>query len=216
MMVEVKAYGATAPTEFDVDAVELSLSFVNTADWHASAQPDNLLKEYADFVTWAQVAGVIDQQRAERLSLLSDHEPVQAAAVLQRALALRETLYRSFTAVLQGSPVGGDELKTLNSALPEALSHRQLQSDSQGVRWQWQIDGRVLRSLLWPVVYAASELLTSERMAQIGQCQDDRGCGWLFLDSSRNHSRRWCSMERCGNRAKAQRHYQRSKEKARS
>jgi len=68
--------------------------------------------------------------------------------------------------------------------------------------------------MLWPVTRAAVDLLLSDSLAQVGQCADDRGCGLLFIDTSRNHSRQWCSMDACGNRAKAQRHYRRSKKKS--
>ncbi|MCB0153982.1 MAG: CGNR zinc finger domain-containing protein, partial [Anaerolineae bacterium] len=55
---------------------------------------------------------------------------------------------------------------------------------------------------------SAAELLTSDRLNRVGQCAGE-SCGWLFLDTTRNHSRRWCEMEHCGNRAKAKRHYRR-------
>ena len=63
--------------------------------------------------------------------------------------------------------------------------------------------------ILWPVARSAGELLISDKLDRVRQCADDRGCGYLFVDTSRNRSRRWCSMESCGNRAKAHRHYQR-------
>jgi predicted RNA-binding Zn ribbon-like protein len=67
--------------------------------------------------------------------------------------------------------------------------------------------------MLWPIAREAANLLTSKDIKRMGECADDRGCGYLFFDTSRNHSRRWCSMESCGNRAKAQRHYQRKSRK---
>ena len=63
--------------------------------------------------------------------------------------------------------------------------------------------------IFWPIAHSAVDLLTSEDIDRVGQCGDDRGCGWLFFDTNRNHSRRWCRMEDCGNRAKAHRHYHR-------
>jgi predicted RNA-binding Zn ribbon-like protein len=65
--------------------------------------------------------------------------------------------------------------------------------------------------MLWPILRSAAEVLTSEKRTRLGQCADDRGCGWLFLDTSKNRSRRWCDMEDCGNRAKARRHYLRER-----
>jgi predicted RNA-binding Zn ribbon-like protein len=63
--------------------------------------------------------------------------------------------------------------------------------------------------LLKPIVVSAAELMTGPRAGRVKQCQDDRGCGWLFVDESRAQNRRWCSMGDCGNRAKANRHYER-------
>jgi predicted RNA-binding Zn ribbon-like protein len=65
--------------------------------------------------------------------------------------------------------------------------------------------------MLWPVVRDAADLLTSKELNRVGRCADER-CGWLFVDTSRNRSRRWCSMESCGNRAKARRHYRKSRD----
>jgi len=65
--------------------------------------------------------------------------------------------------------------------------------------------------MLWPILRSGADLLASEDRERVGQCADDRGCGWLFFDASRNRSRRWCNMEDCGNRAKAKRHYARER-----
>ena len=64
-------------------------------------------------------------------------------------------------------------------------------------------------SMLGPIARAAADLLAADPVRRVGQCHDDRGCGWLFLDTSRLQSRQWCSMADCGNRAKARRHYRR-------
>jgi predicted RNA-binding Zn ribbon-like protein len=62
--------------------------------------------------------------------------------------------------------------------------------------------------MLWPIASSAADLLTSERLKKVRLCEA-KTCTWLFLDESRNHSRRWCDMKVCGNREKARRHYQR-------
>ena len=69
-----------------------------------------------------------------------------------------------------------------------------------------------LERVVWPVARSAADLLTSDLLSRVRRCEDDRGCGYLFIDTSRNRSRRWCSMESCGNRAKARRHYARQKD----
>jgi predicted RNA-binding Zn ribbon-like protein len=65
--------------------------------------------------------------------------------------------------------------------------------------------------MLWPIVDAAADLLVRGEPERIKTC-GSATCGWLFLDLSRNRSRRWCDMKDCGNRAKARRHYARRKE----
>ena len=136
--------------------------------------------------------------------------PAQAAAVLEQAIALREAIYRIFSAVAHKLPPEAADLDNLNAALSEALSRSQIIPAADGFAWDWSGDG-ALDQMLWPIARSAADLLTSEEIHRIGECADDRGCGWLFLDMSRNHSRRWCDMKDCGNRAKASRHYQRQR-----
>ena len=68
-----------------------------------------------------------------------------------------------------------------------------------------------LDQVLWSVLRSTTDLLTSKDLQRVGVCADDRGCGWLFYDTSRNRTRQWCSMRGCGNRAKAKRHYEKVK-----
>jgi predicted RNA-binding Zn ribbon-like protein len=79
----------------------------------------------------------------------------------------------------------------------------------------WDTNGKKdeLDWMLKPVVRSAAELLTSDELTRVKECADDKGCGWLFLDKSRNRSRRWCDMKDCGNRAKAKRFYERKQKK---
>jgi predicted RNA-binding Zn ribbon-like protein len=57
---------------------------------------------------------------------------------------------------------------------------------------------------LWILARSAADLLTSEQHAYVRQCASEE-CTWLFIDRSKNHSRRWCDMGDCGNREKARR-----------
>jgi predicted RNA-binding Zn ribbon-like protein len=125
------------------------------------------------------------------------------------AIQVREALYRIFSLRYAGKPITEADLAFLNSVVREALAHLQLTPLEDGFRWDWspEIDGANL--ILWPVARAAAELLTSDKASRVRVCEDDRGCGYLFIDQTKNHSRRWCSMESCGNRAKARRHYSR-------
>jgi predicted RNA-binding Zn ribbon-like protein len=187
----------------------LCLDFANTAEWHASDQPAEELKSYADLVAWAQAKGILTEEEAARLLGKAALRPAEAAGVLRRAIDLRETIFRIFSAVAEGRPPESTDLAALNAALSEDTVHFQIVPGQVGYVWDWHGAEDRLDAMLWPVVRSAANLLTGDDLDRVGQCADDRGCGWLFLDTSRNRSRRWCSMEGCGNRAKARLHYQR-------
>ena len=78
------------------------------------------------------------------------------------------------------------------------------------MRWEWVYSPDDLTQMLGPVAWSAVEVLQSEDRRALRECEGSN-CNWLFLDTSRNHSRRWCSMQSCGNQAKAKRHYQRGR-----
>ena len=188
----------------------LSLDFANTADWHANDHPVESLTSYSDLVAWSQHVGILTDHQAHRLLKKAAHRPEDATAVLERAIALREAIYRIFLAISHGRPPQAADLATFNAELSGALAQSRIVSTAEGFAWDWAGAEDALDGMLWPVVHDAADLLTSKELDRIGQCADDR-CGWLFLDTSRNRSRRWCSMEDCGNRAKARRHYERKR-----
>jgi predicted RNA-binding Zn ribbon-like protein len=194
---------------YDFDAGDLSLNFANTKEWHASQHPAENLKSYSDLVNWGQQAGLVSPELAARLVQLESEHPQAAAEMYEYAIQLREAIYRIFTYHYTGVPILEADLSLLNTAACEAMGHFQL--TRVGDTFQWQIPSDILdiNLLLWPVAHAAGELLTSPKVSRVRQCEDDRGCGYLFIDQTKNHSRRWCSMESCGNRAKARRHYSR-------
>jgi predicted RNA-binding Zn ribbon-like protein len=206
--------GGTARVEetFNPKTAKLCLDFANTMDWHASDHPHETLNSYTDLISWAERAGFLTDRETRQLSQEAARRPADAAAVLERAVALREAIYRFFSAVAEGrSPEGGD-LTVLNVALSEALSRLQIIRVGDGFAWEWTGEEAALDRVVWPLARSAGDLLTSEKLSRVGVCADDRGCGWLFLDMSRNRSRRWCDMKDCGNRAKARRHYFRKHE----
>ena len=124
---------------------------------------------------------------------------------------MREAIYRIFSGIAQDEEVEDADLGILNGVLSDAMSHLKISKSSGGFTWDWFGSAEAFDQISWPVVRSAAELLNSEQLDRVRHCADDRGCGMLFLDTSRNKSRRWCSMESCGNRAKAKRHYQRAK-----
>ncbi len=190
---------------------ELCLDFANTVDWHASGKPGEGLVGCEDLVDWSRQAGILSAGGAGRLLRLASRRPQLAEAAVRRAIALREAIYRIFRSLaVEASPAARD-LRLLNEALAEAMPHLKVARKGDSFAWEWADVGESLDGVLWPILRSAADVLTSEKRTRVGQCADDRGCGWLFLATSTNHSRRWCDMEDCGNRAKARRHYLRER-----
>jgi predicted RNA-binding Zn ribbon-like protein len=200
------------PPTFDLSGGALGLDFANT--WSDRGRPEtDGLHGYPDLLAFARQTGGASEDEAARLAARAAREPRVAAAALGRALDLREAVYRIFSAIAAGRPPVAGDLDLLNAALPEALSHLRLAPRGSGFGWAWEAPAPrapepPLDAPLWPVLRSAAELLTSDEIGRVRECASP-SCTWLFVDRSRNRSRRWCSMETCGNRAKAHRHYQR-------
>jgi len=198
--------------ELRLESGWLGLDFANTVEWHASRQPEEQLNSYADLVAWARSVGLINEAAADRLLQAADRRPAEAAAVLEKAIALREAIYHIISNQASGYPPHPNDLALLNAALAQAHRRLRLVADEAGFSWTWAGDPDELDYLLWPVARSAADLLVSPDLERVGVCADERGCGWLFIDSSKNHSRRYCGTG-CLNRAKQKRHYARLKEK---
>jgi predicted RNA-binding Zn ribbon-like protein len=188
------------------------LDFVNTLDPRTGAQPHEYLSSYADLVAWSQRAAGLPDDTARQLLQAAARRPIDAAAVLLQAIELREAIYGIFVAVADRAAVsaGSADLKRLNRALSQMMTHARIVPTARGFVWGWNASPQTLGQLLWPVTQSAADLLTSEDLGRVRACAS-ASCGWLFLDTSKNRSRRWCSMEACGNRAKARRHYARQR-----
>lgn len=194
---------------YDFESGDLSLDYANTMNWHGSKNPVEDMKNYSDLVTWGEQAGLINQEIAEQLRTRDAQNPIAASADYERGIQLREAIYRIFSNHYADKPIPEDDLDMLSSVVSQAMSHMKLCPKGSECGWEWvqEIDG--VDHILYPVARAAANLLTSKTASRVRECEDDRGCGYLFIDQTRNHSRRWCSMESCGNRAKARRHYSR-------
>lgn len=186
------------------------LDFANTVAVHDGRSPYDYLRTYADLVAWSQDAGLLMEQEARTLRQAEARRPAEAGAVLREARALREGIYRLLSAQAHGAAPPVDDLATLNGLLSRALARAWLEPTEVGLAWAWKPHGDALDAMLWPVTASAAALLTSEQVKNLRECAG-RDCAWLFLDSTKNHSRRYCRAEGCGNRARARRHYARTR-----
>lgn len=186
------------------------LIFANTVGGSRQAAQHDYLHDYTDLLAWGWHAGLLTASEAQHLLTEATRLPREAARVFERAIWLRETIYRIFSAIAAGGSPETADLGLLNEALAGVLAKLQVTPTETGFTWSWRSEPEALDGMLWPVVRSAGELLTSTDLHRVRECAGD-DCGWLFIDTSRNHSRRWCDMNDCGNRAKARRHYARSR-----
>ncbi len=187
----------------------LCLDFINTAGGRPETHPrrrfayeviDEKLGAFSDLLRWSVAAGILTGPEAARAA--GCRAPA-AQALLRRALALREALYRLCLARIRAWTPPPADLALLNRALAEAHSHRLLGGSPAGYVWTWDKPDAPDR-ILWTLAQSAASFLASPAVAALRRCPGD-DCGWLFLDASRNHSRQWCEMRVCGNRAKLRR-----------
>ena len=189
----------------------LCLNFANTVDPRQGDHPREFLTSYPDLVAWSVRLGVLDEPAARELRAAAAQDPEAAEQAYADAVRVREALYEVFSAVAAGGAAPAAALIILNGAVARAFAHAAVEPDGNGYRWAWQPDPPALDQVLWPVLRSAVDLLTSDELARVKECPGLGDCGWLFLDTSKNGSRRWCSMDGCGNRAKGRRHYQRTR-----
>jgi len=190
-------------------AGSLCLDFANTLHGHRGHPLHEYLLDYRDVVLWSRHAGLIDESQAVALLQQAEKHPDRAEEVHCKAIDLREMIFRIFSRLAAGdSPEAGD-LDRLCSMQLEAIRQRRLTRVGSRYVWIWE-DELNMERLLWPIVISAVDLLTSAEVERVRVCNGD-GCDWLFVDGSRNHLRRWCSMNQCGNRSKMKRRNARRK-----
>lgn len=196
------------PPRFDLIAGNVCLDFVNTLD-DRHFKPKELLETYVDLARFGEDTGLLQPSQLDRLYERSDAEPERAQEALLRGRELREVIHDVFWAIINKRPVPAVALARLNDYVQNASGHTRLIPAKSGFEWRFD-EVADFDSVLWPIARSAADLLASDRLAYVRACSSIV-CEWFFLDTSKNHHRRWCDMTRCGNRAKVQRFYARRK-----
>ena len=193
----------------------LCLDFANTVSWRRGNAPIEWLRSYDDLVQWASHADVVSDGTARKLRRAARARPADAAAALDRARDLREALYRAFSRQAEGDTPAGDDLERIRRGYEDAVRHASFRARAGRDRWSWVEErGADLDLVTRTVARSAVELAMSPDLRRVREC-DGEACGWLFLDASRNRSRRWCSSADCGNRARVRRFHERRRGAAR-
>jgi predicted RNA-binding Zn ribbon-like protein len=189
---------------------DLCIDFANTVAWRGSA-PAESLNSLHDLLAWLDSTNVMPARAVAGLRKWFNAHSADGPTVFAEAIEIRETLYRLLHSVATESAPPGDDLQRINNALAETASRIKL--DRADVNLGWRIEARpTAAGLLAPVLWSAADILVGPDRVRVRQCANAR-CLWLFFDDSKNGTRRWCSMQSCGNRAKAHRHYLRHKGK---
>ncbi len=170
--------------ELPIVAGHLALDFANTVDDPLGPARHDHIATHADLVRWSLRTGALTAEQAAVLK--------RSTAAVRKAHALRAVLNDVFTAVATG---GRPTWEALRPYAAEAVAHAAL---DEAHRLSWT-HATASHAMLWPVANAAERLLTSQDVHRVKQCA---GCPWLFLDRSRNGSRRWCAMDDCGTHEK--------------
>lgn len=201
--------GRRRPPKFELVAGNLCLDFINTLDDRPSPQPKELLTHYLDLVRFGEDTGLLDPGPVDYLFEHSHAAPEKTQEALGAAVELREAMHAVFSAVVEKRSVPASALAILNAYIQEASG--QVRLVPVNGRFEWRFDYLTsLGSLRWPIARAAAELLASDQLPMVRTCSSPT-CQWFFLDTSKNHHRRWCSMKQCGNRAKVRRFYAKKK-----
>jgi predicted RNA-binding Zn ribbon-like protein len=184
------------------------LDLANTVSWRRSRQPIERLTEYEDVIEWARQGRVLTAAEARALVREARRRPMGAARMLARTRALREAIYRVFSGLAGGSHPDHDDLAHLDRELHDALRNLHLRRARSGAILTWSGGPGQLARPLWITARSAAELLTSDNVRRLKTCPSS-SCGWVFLDTTKNGTRRWCDMQVCGSRAKARSYYAR-------
>ena len=188
---------------FDLSGGHPALDLVNTLDWRfRESGPEELLEDYSDVLRFVEQAGLLPSADARKL--LRTVSDTKAERVLAEIRALREAAAELFYAVIDERTPSPSTVRQLQECFAAARPHEQLNWTGHKLGWSLPHLSAEPALPLWLLSLSTNALVTSDQMYLLRQCGSEE-CRWLFLDTSKNHTRRWCNMKICGNRMKARR-----------
>ncbi len=184
---------------------ELAFDFTNTSSGRGFPSHQEHLRSAQSVVDWARHAKVLGPADGEWLRVAVEADDGLARRMLERALELRENIYAIAVNVAASGPAPKTGVEMLARTHAACLACAKLTPFEGRYVWSWTPQESAVESVLGPIALSALTTLTQGDLSRIKQCQGEK-CGWLFFDTTKNKSRRWCEMEICGNRAKQRRH----------
>jgi predicted RNA-binding Zn ribbon-like protein len=187
-------------SELDLVGGNLSLDFANSINSRIAPVHDYLASD--GLLPWAEQAGIVSREGSQAIEAVALD---RSAADRTRRVAhsLREAIYATFSAIAAGAPPPRSAARRVLRAYGQAVRRGSLADRPDGLGLQWSLASGPT-AVLDRIAFAAGELLLEPDRLPVKECP---GCGWLFLDRSRNGSRRWCDMQVCGSRDKMRRYH---------
>jgi predicted RNA-binding Zn ribbon-like protein len=200
----------TSVQDLELVAGDASLDLANTMSPRFGDRLRDHLRSYQDLLVWACRVGELSAAEVTRLAKLAETDPSAALHALTRIKGLREAIYAVFSAVAARQKPPPQAFEQLREAIDRGVGHRVLHSLREGgAIWTWQDEPADLGAIGDHLAWGAAELLVDpSRIARIKECPGE-DCGWLFVDTTKNGARMWCSSRDCGNRSKIHRYRQR-------
>ncbi len=201
---------AVAGPVFELSGGHPALDLINTLDHRfGGGAPVELLADYGALLRFARQTELLDPGQVRRLT--KSVKPQAAARALRSVRELREAMAAAFYRNVQSRPPPAAAISTLERHFLASERHRELhwqeaaaRNGQPGMAWQWGRFEKEAELPVWILAQRAAQLMLSDAMPRVRACGAD-SCRWLFLDTSKNHTRRWCNMKVCGNRMKARR-----------
>lgn len=188
----------------------LCLDFCNTGQGMRNRHGSEWLADFGDLLDWLEAAGALGAEQGGRLKRAAQAAPEAAARLWRRALELRESLHRLFEACAGGHAPAREDLARLEAEYAQSAAFARLRWEDGRAVWTLDPSATELAALLQPIVRSGADLLASAALERLRRCGNPT-CSWLFIDATRNRSRRWCEMASCGNVLKVRRHRERAR-----
>lgn len=177
----------------------LALDFINTEIRNSAGGIRDLLTDAETLRAWLSQVGILP----------ANPETEVVPALLIGARRLRGALRQIAEAHVAGEAIPENAVAEVNRVLRSGMGWTQLEMGAGRLQKLWKCDSLTPLYPLIPIAEAAANLFTAEQAEFVHKCSNP-ACILFFLDTSKNHKRRWCSMSACGNRQKVAAHYHRT------